>query len=494
MEKEIYTPSAVLRLPTQPGRPGRVIEAAVYALLAVFFAYASAAELCTLAGSLRSFVLSLVMLCALALALWAICRLARFEKPLLIFILALAAAVRLWYVLAVPTQPVSDFSLMYGSALQSVQGDFSWADVTEGYYSWWQYQIPFVLYEALVLKLWPSMAALKLMNIIWGVGTVFLIFCIAADFLPKRCALASAFLYAVYPGQIMLTSVLTNQIVSLFFVLCGLYALLRARSLWGCALAGCLFALGNLMRPEAAIVIAACACTLLCAFIQRPSKKRVLTLVLTLATVVGAYVLFQTAAGLVLRAAGAAPHGIGNSVPEWKLVVGLDRENGGLVSDKYMYVLELPDPAARRAEGQRVIAQHLGERGGWAAFFLEKLRYFWASVEDLTFTLGGVNVWESAVGGVSIENMAYAMSGVEYIWRIAAYLLAAAGCVRLVRNAMHGEGRETSAVPLLIAAVLCGVILVYLFIEIQPRYRCFAMPFIFLLASVPLAHGLRKKS
>ena len=68
MEKDIFTPGSALRLPTQPGRPGRIIEAAVYALLAAFFAYASAAELCALAGSLRAFALSLVMLCALALA------------------------------------------------------------------------------------------------------------------------------------------------------------------------------------------------------------------------------------------------------------------------------------------------------------------------------------------------------------------------------------------------------------------------------------------
>ena len=61
MEKEIFTPGSALRLPTQPGRPGRIIEAAVYALLAAFFAYASAAELCALAGSLRAFALSLVM-------------------------------------------------------------------------------------------------------------------------------------------------------------------------------------------------------------------------------------------------------------------------------------------------------------------------------------------------------------------------------------------------------------------------------------------------
>ena len=54
--------------------------------------------------------------------------------------------------------------------------------------------------------------------------------------------------------------------------------------------------------------------------------------------------------------------------------------------------------------------------------------------------------------------------------------------------------RRRAVFILLLAAVLCGVILVYLFIEIQPRYRCFAMPFIFLLASVPGAYMTRKKS
>lgn len=493
MEKEIFTPGSALRLPTQPGRPGRIIEAAVYALLAAFFAYASAADLCALAGSLRAFALSLVMLCALALALWAIWRLARFEKLLLVMILILAAAVRLWYVLTVPTQPASDFAMMYGSALQSAQGDFTWADVTEGYYSWWQYQIPFVLYEALILKLWPSMAALKLMNIIWGVGTVFLIFRIAADFLPNRCALASAFLYAVHPGQIMLTSVLTNQIVSLFFVLCGLYALLRARSLWGCALAGCLFALGNLMRPEAAIVIAACACALLCAFIQRPSKKRLLTLVLTLAAVVGAYYLFQTAAGLILRTAGAAPHGIGNSVPEWKLVVGLNPDSGGTVTDKDIYVLYLSDPAQRRAESRAVIKGYITGRTEILPFLYGKLKYFWISAEDTIFTSAGVNVAAQVLPGVSVEALLTKLSHFELAERFAAYVLSLCGCAMLARGAFSGRRGESPA-PLIAAAVLCGVILVYLFIEIQPRYRCFAMPFIFLLASVPGAYMTRKKS
>ena len=66
--------------------------------------------------------------------------------------------------------------------------------------------------------------------------------------------------------------------------------------------------------------------------------------------------------------------------------------------------------------------------------------------------------------------------------------------MKLAVNAMHGGGRNTSAAPLLIAAILCGTVLAYLLIEIQPRYRFFAMPFVFMLASVPFAWGKKMQN
>lgn len=477
---------AALRLPEEPSAAGRVIETAVYILLAVFFVNAAAFTAAGLGNVLRAVVTAAALL-AVSLA-------ERRTKLALAVILALAAALRIAYIFIVPTQPVSDFSLLYGAAQSAAAGDMSWADVTEGYFSWWQYQIPFVLYEAAILRVVPSVAALKMMNVVWSVGSVYLIWRIVSRFMPGRCALAAAFMMAVYPAQIMYASVLTNQHISLFFVLLAVAVLTETASPWGCALAGTMLAVGDLMRPEGTIVLAAVFCCALCAVIGQPRRKRALSLLITLAAFALAYFAVKWAAGAVLGALGLAPHGIGNSVPEWKLVVGLDRENGGTVSDKYIYILNLTDPAARRAAGRDVIAQHLAQHGGWAAFFLAKLRYFWASAEDLTFTLGGVSVWESAVGGMSVESMTYALSGAELAARITAYVLAAVGCVKLAVNAMHGEGRNTSAAPLLIAAVLCGTVLAYLLIEIQPRYRFFAMPFVFMLASVPFAWVKKKQN
>lgn len=481
---------AALRLPEEPSAAGRVIETAVYILLAVFFVNVAAFTAAGLGNVLRAVVTAAVLIAAP----FAVSLAERQEKAALAVILALAAALRIAYIFIVPTQPVSDFSLLYGAAQSAAAGDMSWADVTEGYFSWWQYQIPFVLYEAAILRIVPSVAALKMMNVVWSMGSVYLIWRIVSRFMPGRCALAAAFMMAVYPAQIMYASVLTNQHISLFFVLLAVAVLTETVSPWGCALAGAMLAVGDLMRPEGTIVLAAVFCCALCAVIGQPRRKRALPLLITLAAFALAYFAVKWAAGAVLGALGLAPHGIGNSVPEWKLVVGLDRENGGTVSDKYIYILNLADPAARRAAGQDIISQHLAQHGGWAAFFLAKLRYFWASAEDLTFTLGGVSVWESAVGGMSVESMTYALSGAELAARITAYVLAAVGCVKLAVNAMHGEGRNTSAAPLLIAAVLCGTVLAYLLIEIQPRYRFFAMPFVFMLASVPFAWVKKKQN
>lgn len=226
--REYFRPDGdTLNLPEKPCGIGRGIEAAVYFLLAVIFAL-TACSLLKLV--IEGFAYTLAVLAALALAVWLIGRYAHRERRVLIAVLALAAILRAVIIALVPTQPVSDFSQLFEAAKAAAGGDFSWTHVTQGYFSWWQYQIPFVLYEALVYKLVPSMAALKLLNLLWSLGINYLIYRIAARFLPKRCALIAAFLYAVHPGQIASVPVLTNQHISMFFMLAGLALIFEARS------------------------------------------------------------------------------------------------------------------------------------------------------------------------------------------------------------------------------------------------------------------------
>ena len=478
---------AALRLPEEPTAVGKVIEAAVYILLAVFFVCVAALT----ARRLQSVWRAVLTAAIFVMALLAACAAERQEKLTLAVILALAAALRVGYILIVPTQPMSDFALLYKSAQSAAAGDMSWADVTEGYFSCWQYQIPFVLYEAAILRLVPSMAALKMMNVVWGVGSVYLVWRIVSRFMPGRCALAAAFMLAVYPTQLMYSSVLTNQHISLFFVLLAITVLIETASPLGCALGGGMLAVGDLMRPEGVIFLAAVFCCALCAIIEQPKKKRALSLLVTLTSFTAAYFAAKWAEELILGALGLAPYGLGNSVPEWKLVLGLDHKHGGGYSDEYIYILNLADTAARRAAGRDIILQHLAQRSGWVKFLITKVSSFWTTVENLELTMSGIPLWKE-IAGSALEYLLYDLAGIELAVRITAYGFAAAGCARLAGSAIYGAGRSTSAVPLIAAAILCGTVLVYLAIEVQSRYRFFAMPFVFMLASVPFSI-VRKK-
>lgn len=475
---------AAFDLPPRINAAGRYIGAAVYGLAALFFAVVGAlcaVRLCSSPSSVLTALLTAVLFVAACCVLWRVP-----SKTALAAILAMAAAVRVWYVFTVPSEPYSDFALLYASAEAAANGDFSWANVTEGYFAWWRYQIPFVLYEAAVIKLTHSVAAMKLLNVVWGVGTVYLVFRITRAFAGDYSALGAALFAAVCPAFVMYSSVLTNQHISLFFILLGLDVLVEARSVLAFALAGALMALGNLMRPEAAIVIAALCCVALYAFLAAPSKKSLGHVLLALAVTLLAYFAVQKAAELILAALGFAPYGLGNSVPEWKLIVGLDLESGGTVSQNHAPLLDIADPAERTAAIRAVIAAQLAEAAKQPAFFFEKLKYFWTSMEDTTFTLAGVPEWAMAAGTLSVTEMVYSLASIELALRAAAYLFAALACAHYARRSAAGRLSGASAAPLCVAAVICGTVFVYLFIEIQPRYRFFALPFVFILAAAAL--------
>ena len=91
------------------------------------------------------------------------------------------------------------------------------------FFSIWCYQIPFVYYEAFILKLFGSELVLKLLNVAFMVVTNVLIYMIAREWAGPRAAFAVAVLYSVYPAPVLLSSVLTNQHISLMFLMLGIY-------------------------------------------------------------------------------------------------------------------------------------------------------------------------------------------------------------------------------------------------------------------------------
>lgn len=419
-----------------------------------------------------------VCLATLAAGLWGLSKLKWSTRKRLVCTLILCGALRILYVLLVRTPPESDFGLMYDAALKTAAGDFAWAEVTSGYFYNWGYQIPFVAYQALILKLFPSVWALKAVGLLWMVGIDYLIYRLGRSFFSERAAVAAAALYAVYPASIHMASVLTNQHIATFFLLLGLVLLVERKEWPWMLVAGVCLSLGNLMRPEGVVMLASLAAGGLCLFLRWPGKVKAFTLVRWFALLLVAYFALSAGAGVVLKAAGVAPNGIGNQRPEWKFVLGLDMNgNGGYQGDNE-YILDMEDDAARKAEMKRIIADSARANGNIPAFFAGKSALMWAADDHFFWSLqflypdGEVL---PGVGAVQLQKLLVIADKAVYLLAWAAVPLS---CLFLWRR---GEG-DKSGCAMVLLFMVCAAYCVYLLVEVQARYRYFVMPAMFILA------------
>lgn len=310
-----------------------------------------------------------------------------------------------------------------------------------------------------------------MLNLLWTAGASGLVYLFARKFAGPRAGFAAGLLYAVYPGALILAGVLTNQHISLFFCLLGMWLIVErgpfaeggtptSRALYGAA-AGLSLSLAGLMRPESVLALASAVVTAAVLLIARRVSLR--RLILPLAAVFAAYFALNAAASAVVSASGIAPGGIGNSRPEWKFVIGLDTESGGTYSEANEYILDIADDAERREAAGEAIRASLEGCDDLAGFFWGKVEGLWGSQEDLSFVTGGLPM-ESAL--VIAERAAFLLAAA----------LAALSCVAALR-------RRAGAAELMDMCALSAAFICYLFIEIQPRYRYGTVPFIFILAA-----------
>ncbi len=408
---------------------------------------------------------------------WAFGRLPWSEKTLLAVTLGVCALLRLVFILVVNTPIVSDFLLLYDAASRFLEGDTTWTEFT--YFQWWGYQIPFIGYEALVLKLFPTPWALKLMNVAFMVGTDWLVYRIGRLFLTPRAAVTAAALYAVYPGAIHMASVLSNQQSAAFFLLLGVWLLL-GEDRWQRQLAGgAALGVGNLMRPEGVVFVATIVFCALYLLLRRPSWRTAAGVAARVALVLAVYWAVQAAAGGILGAVGLAPNGIGNGRPEWKFVVGLDAENRyGVYCETHMDILSEEDPQVRKELTRQVITESFRNCENIPGFFLSKTAAMWAWDEQEWATLH-LDKTVEVLPGVTVGNcvdtfMLAERSAFLLVWMA---LPAAAWAAWREKGGQKAVGADFFCI-----AFLCAFFFVYLLIEIQPRYRYIAMPVLFALS------------
>lgn len=383
----------------------------------------------------------------------------------------LAFGLRLEWLLNINATNISDFKIMYDSALRAAKGDFSFTG--EGlYFARWGYQLGYTMYQALIIYLFgDGELAIKVINSIFSTGTVFFVYLIAKTLFNELAGRIAGILYAIFIPSIVLSSVLTNQHLATFLFYLAFYLVIRYyesnKYMWG--LIGLLIALGDIIRPLGSVILIALGIYVAITFIIGGSNgtKRLFGFG-KFAGILAVFYLVHTIANLLLLSAGSE-YPLGNREPLWKFVTGLNHETIGVFSDKDKEYLAQFEVGIERDEASReLIKERIADKADLLELFKKKFVYMWTEKDSsLIWGLRGTGYLEFLKTLTMYERVIY-LSMIFFI------------LISVTKVVFERSLNKHLSLFLLLIA---GYISVHFLIELQTRYRYFIIPSFIILQS-----------
>lgn len=462
-------------------KPVSIAMKIIYALAIIFFLAAFLSTLLDFSSLVRLnrdvllMALRAVASIGMAVGIGAIAWAMRSSRSYIWILLGLATVVRLAWVLSMPTTISSDFAEMYAAARQAASGDFSFS--SNSYFSAWVYQIGFTMYEAGIIKLFGDhVLLLKILNIIYSSGTVFLIYGIARKF-HELAGRMAALLYAIYPPAIVMCSVLTNEHMAIFFLYAGLYVMIEygiiKPRVW--LYAGILLAIGDMMRPIGSVVLVSIGCYVaLLLMIEKVHRKAMVSRLLAIVIV---FFAMHNLVSYSLQFAGVTKYPLTSREPYWKFVVGLNvKTNGQYSAEDEKYVAQYPIGPERNAAEWQIISQRLTDQTQVARLLVEKFKILWGGNDaSLYWSMEGLNYPKLKDWLFTYERLLYSS------------ILLFAGI-----GSFAARRRNRIDPVLMLVFLILGYAAIHLSIEIQTRYRSFLLPSFAILFGYGLSYMQEK--
>lgn len=400
-------------------------------------------------------------------------------------IVALFLATRLAWAIGVDTQPVSDFAGYYALARAVAHGEpifMPWP--LGGAVAAWGY--PLAL--GFALRLAPGWAAellvAKAFNVLLGCASLLLLDRFVRRIADERTALVAMLLFALWPGQLYLTSVLATEHLAVPMLLSALLLALDLLASWrergGFERSAIAASVGIALAISVAVrsaLIATAGAVLIALWRWRVSVRQALvSSAVVVATLVLATTLYRTA---LLHAYGATPL----DGTWWSLLTGTNLASGGSFSapdrDRFFAhrTIEEANAVARAEIARRIVATplalaHLAWVKTVKLWVADDYAVFW-STERIPET-----AWQPGR-----EPMAAAAHAAH----VASLALAVLGCVVLARRAPR------PGTDLLLLLLVCGTLL-HAAAESQARYHFVLEPLVLALAAIGACPARRSPS
>lgn len=394
------------------------------------------------------------------------------HKKFLIALLTIMLIIRVGVILGIRNPQLSDFKTLYDISEDLLDGVLE--ESSQNYLNNYNFQIYFVVAQAICLKILNKIVFLKLINVVLSLACIVILYRIMNRISGKKPAQIMTLLYAFFINPMLYNNILSNQHLFLFFTLLGFDLIFEDKILKNdvvkFSMVGLIIGIANLIRMESLLTLFAIICVILYKLLKKDDTiKNVSRKLIPLVIV---YVVITTIPTFILRSAGVV-----NNIPQmgrfYKIVVGLNADSNGMWSEK-LFSEYLNQENLSEYEVSKVKEEVLNIK--ILKLFVNKINIFWNDFGN-SWTLAHLTKETLGNTGIKTEVMkAFIEDYDKTIWMFVCILMG----IGVFSSKKYEE--KIYIVYIFVAA------LTYLIIEVQGRYAFVYRPFLFIIASI----GMRR--
>ena len=371
------------------------------------------------------------------------------KNTIIFFIIGLVLRCLAVFTYALPQ--TSDFLITYelSELLTTIPigywGEFL-ADLNTQYSSVWSAHMPFILYQALIIK---SGISPGIMNIFCGMVTCIFTSLLAKELFGKQAFITALIFSAINPLLILFTPIYSNQHPALMFFLAALWIVIKQKNFFGALIGGALLAIAQLIRPEMYVP----AIGIIMYYIFRKNDK---TKFINAGIFVSVFMIILLITSFTLKTQGMISEHIFNGNLKYKLCVGLNTETCGSWSEadaQLMYDPELLDATFK----ERIVQPEN------APLMVSKVLYQFGNY---------MYPWISDSSKPEFSDIICRRSVSVYMM-----IISVIAALKLIKD----KERRTKMLPLFL--IIFGYMIIYSVTEVQPRYNFTIIPLLTILAA-----------
>lgn len=385
---------------------------------------------------------------------------------IVLIISILGSALRIAWITIVDTQPASDFNLYHQYAVKASQGIYRDFDNTCIVFPQ-RLCFPFIL-SGFYRLFGANVLTAKILNVVLSFICCWLIYFITESIFDRKAGISAALFFAVFPSQIMFTSVVASEHLFIFFLLLSVFCFVKTfqsikyRQALYYLMSGVFLAIAQFIRPVAILLVPAYVIAALLRPRDKTEHHRVSTVVKWVLLGAAYLITFSLLSNLYSSTTGI---NLKNASMGYNILVGLNFRNNGVFNNDDAQILgefHHDNKTIHQVALERAFKRITDRPMNFLRLIEKKYRSFWG--EDLFGATWSLQTLQSTndLSKYLQVNKRYAVFVSQIL-----YMLLLLGCIWGAIALL----KRKSALALIPVIFFLGHVGAYTFLEVQTRYH-----------------------